>query len=123
MNIVVSIRNDTDYTPYLTTVAVQGAVWVHTQSLDPNQPIAPRKRIVGLLDATLPFSATIVVRYTFVAPGPNGADVRLTLDGRLLDGKPLLSWNITSDPANAFPGCDVLSQEEDGDRYVLYTIA
>lgn len=120
MDFVVSIENATDYTPTLTTVTVTGADWVHTQELVVGQSFANHTRVVGMLDAGLPFKGTIVVHYTYVAPGPNGADVKITFSGEDLDGKPLVSYGYEGD---AFPNTDAHLTDEDGSKILLVRIA
>ncbi|MGV1009393.1 MAG: hypothetical protein ACOYBY_12390 [Dermatophilaceae bacterium] len=122
MNLVVSIENATTYTPYLTNLALTNATWVPTQQLDDRTPIAPNKKIVGLLDATLPFSGRLTVHYVFLAPGPDGADVTFTFDGQSLEGSPLVGCGWQAQPATAFPGSSAQTHREGEDYYLLLQV-
>lgn len=122
MNVVVSVENATTYTPYLTNIVLTNAAWVPTQELQDRQPIAPNKKIVGLLDATLPFSGHLTVHYVFVAPGPDGADVTFTFDGKSLSGSPLVGCGWQAQPDTAFTGSLSEVHRDGGDYYLLLQV-
>ena len=92
MDVIVSIKNSTDYTPYLYGVQVNNAQWQPGQVLQANDPIAPQGQIVGMLDAdeNAGFNGSIDVAYGFVAPGPGGATINLSFNGQLSGGTPLV---------------------------------
>ncbi|MFC8192500.1 hypothetical protein ACFUMH_12670 [Cellulomonas sp. NPDC057328] len=123
MNVAVSVKNSTVYTPTLSAVTVTGAQWVDHLALAVGQSIPPDGQVAGLLDADVPFTGTVVVRFGFVAPGPAGADVTLTFRGTELDGRPLFSYDWQVSTVGAFPGTDVLVGVEGNDRTLLLLIA
>ena len=122
MDVVVSIENATTYTPVLRNIALNNATGVFGQELRDGQPIANTKRVVGLLDATLPFSGSITVRYTFVAPGPHGADVVFSVDGKNVSGSPLVGCGWRALPATAFTNSSALAQRQNNDQYLMLRV-
>jgi hypothetical protein len=122
MNIAVSIKNATAMTPTLTAVAVQNADWVTFQELKVGQSIAAGKTVAGLLDANLPFTGSIRVEYGFISPGPGGADIDFILDGKLLDGSPLIGCGVQARPATALPGTSWDVHREGNDYFLMLTV-
>ncbi|SDJ16866.1 hypothetical protein SAMN05444157_2074 [Frankineae bacterium MT45] len=118
MNLTVSIKNSTTFTPYLTVVNLNNATWVAGQALAVNDSIANGKRLVGLLEGTLPFDGAITVHYTFIPPGPDGADVVLTFSGRDFDGQASIGYNVDVQPGGDLPNTDVYLTR-DGSEWVL----
>ncbi|SOD74209.1 hypothetical protein SAMN05892883_3390 [Jatrophihabitans sp. GAS493] len=123
MNLAISIKNSTTFTPYLTVVNLNNANWIDGQGLAVNQPIAAGQRIVGLLDGALPFSGAITVHYGFIPPGPNGADVQLTFDAQDFDGQPMIGFNSDVQPAGQLPNTDVHLMRDGADWVLLLEIA
>ena len=80
MDLIVSIKNDTTYTPELKNVQLAGCSWVPTQELSDDQSIAGGRQIVGMVTGTIPFRGSLTVHYTWVKPGPTGADVVLEFE-------------------------------------------
>jgi hypothetical protein len=122
MNIAVSVKNNTDYTPTLELVELTNAEWVEHFELRNGQSIAPNGQVAGLMEATAPFSGTLTVRYTFVAPGPKGADVVVAFDGSLLEEKLLIGSSATSNPGTAFPNSSAQPVRDGEDWYLLVEV-
>jgi len=61
-------------------VQLAGCSWVPTQELSDDQSIAGGRQIVGMVTGTIPFRGSLTVHYTWVKPGPTGADVVLEFE-------------------------------------------
>lgn len=123
MNLAVSIKNTTTWTPTLSVVTVDGGRWIEHLELTAGQSVSPGGQVAGLLEVDLPFTGTVVVHFGFVAPGPGGADVTLTFRGTEIDGRPLFGYDWQKAPGAVFPGTDVLTGLEGEDRTLLLVIA
>ena len=120
MGLILSIENATDYTPTLTAITLNGARWRLSQELTVGQSMANHTQVVGWLETTFRFSGTIVLHFSFVMPGPDGADVKITFSGRDLDGRPLVGFDVT---APAFPHTDARRAEVEGETTLHVRIA
>lgn len=120
MGLILSIDNATEYTPTLTGITLNGAQWLLSQELTVGQPIANHTQVVGWLETTFRFSGTIVLHFSFVMPGPDGADVTITFSGRDLEGRPLVGFDVD---APAFPHTDARLTELEGEPALYVRIA
>lgn len=101
MDLIISLTNATTYTPYLSAVQLTGADWAHTQELRVGDSIAGGRQLVGMVTGGVPFSGSLTVHYTFVTPGPGGADVVLDFEVVDLAGQPSVGFNEQVRPATA----------------------
>jgi len=124
MDLIVSIKNDTDYTPYLSDVRLTGATWVPTQVLRPDQPIPNHGQVAGMLSGDVGFTGSITVHFSFVGRGPDGADVVLTFNSMYLNvgGPPAIGFDEQVNPATALTGTTSTVSKLDGVDVVLLSI-
>lgn len=122
MNLIISINNDTTYTPEVRDIVVQGADWLPTQELTDRQPIANGRTVVGWLSGAGDFKGSLTVRYPWVAPGPQGADVNLTFHVTDLDGKPLVGFGHEVVPPGALANTELEHGRLDGEDVLLLHI-
>jgi hypothetical protein len=124
MDLIVSIKNDTDYTPYLSNVQLAGANWLPTQTLSLNQPIPNHGQVAGMLSGAVGFQGSITVHFSFVGRGPGGADVVFTFNSLQLNrgGPPAIGFNEQVNPATALTGTTSTASKLDGVDVVLLHI-
>lgn len=122
MDLIISITNATTYTPYLSAVRLTGASWVHTQELRVGDSIAGGRQLVGMVTGAVPFSGSLTVHYTFVAPGPGGADVVLDFQVIDLGGRWSVGFNEQVLPATALTGTTAQVSQLDGVDVLLLNI-
>lgn len=119
MDLIVSITNDTTYTPELKNIQLTGCDWVFSQKLTDDQPIAGRKQVVGMVSGRIPFSGSLTVHYTWVKPGPGGADVKLNFNVTQFGQQPSVGFGEQVLPPNVLVNTDCSVGKLDGVDVVL----
>lgn len=123
MDLIVSITNATTYTPELKNVQLAGCSWVPTQELKDDQSIAGGRQIVGMVTGTIPFRGSITVHYTWVKPGPGGADVVFEFDVTKLGPQYGVGFNERVLPPNVLVNTTSDASKLDGVDVVLLHVS
>ena len=122
MTYVISVKNDTTYTPLVQNIQLTNCEWYQPVVINDGQPIATYKQAVGMLAVlATPASLKLRVHYCYLAPGPDGGNVDIEFRFDTLNDKPLTGFECTAIHDRLV--CEFDVGRKDDDLFLIATIS